>query len=123
MNIETLNSSIRYSKTPSPCVELIWSSGGRVMALPTGFIAGADWKKGEEGEQVACDWGNWVITLCGHGLQRLPGALVRGEVCAIMEIPTDRAEVITGTVATQIRAIKKKVNEDQNSGDAQEADF
>ena len=109
--IQILQESVRYSKTPSPCVELVWTTGERVLALPVGFIASADWEKDERREKIDCDWGNWVITLLGHGLQRIPGALVRGEICAIMELPMDRAEVTTGTVVTEILAVEKKREE------------
>jgi len=106
--ITTFPESVGYSKTPSFCVELIWSSGARVLALPTAFLVSADWKKTQDLEQIECLWGNWIITFRGHGLQRLPGALVRGEICAISELAGDHAEVTPGTVVTQIQAVVKK---------------
>jgi len=107
-DITTIPESIRYSKLPSPCVELIWASGGRVLAMPTVYLSSANWTKTDADERITCDWGGWVITLGGHGLQRIPGALVRGEICAITELEQDRADVTAGTVVTQIQALAKK---------------
>ena len=109
--ITLLQESVRYSKTPSPCVELLWATGERVLALPTGFIASADWEKDERREKIDCDWGNWVITLLGHGLQRIPGALIRGEICAISELESETAEVTAGTLVMAILAVEKKAEE------------
>ena len=109
--IQILQESVRYSKTPSPCVELAWAAGDRILALPTGFVASADWEKDERREKIDCDWGNWVITLLGHGLQRIPGALIRGEICAITELESDTAEVTQGAVVLAILATEKKREE------------
>ena len=111
MNFATLNESIRYSKTPSVCVELAWATGDRILALPTGFVASADWSKDERREKIDIDWGNWIITLIGHGLQRLPGSLIRGEICAIMELESETAEVTAGTLVIAILAVEKKRDE------------
>ena len=111
MNFATLNESIRYSKTPSVCVELAWATGDRILALPTGFVASADWSKDERREKIDIDWGNWIITLIGHGLQRLPGSLIRGEICAIMELESETAEVTAGTLVIAILAVEKKREE------------
>ena len=82
------------------------------MALPIVYLACAEWNKEDDGgESVVCDWGSRIVTLSGHGLQRIPGALIRGEVCAIMELSIDRAEVTTGTVVTEILAVEKKREE------------
>ena len=109
--ITLLQESVRFSKTPSPCVELVWTTGERVLALPVGFIASADWYKDERREKVDIDWGNWIITLIGHSLQRLPGSLIRGEICAIMELESDTAEVTAGTLVIAILAVEKKREE------------
>ena len=109
--ITLLQESVRFSKTPSPCVELLWATGERVLALPTGFIASADWYKDERREKVDIDWGNWIITLIGHSLQRLPGSLIRGEICAIMELESETAEVTNGAVVLAILATEKKREE------------
>jgi len=106
--IETFPESVRYSKLPAYCVELIWASGDRVLALPAVYLSSAYWIKMESDESVICDWGGWVVTLAGHGLQRLPGCLVRGEVCAITELELERAEITVGTVVTKILATEKK---------------
>ena len=109
--IQILQESVRYSKTPSPCVELVWTTGERVLALPVGFIASADWYTDERREKVDIDWGNWIITLIGHSLQRLPGSLIRGEICAIMELESETAEVTNGAVVLAILATEKKREE------------
>ena len=106
--ITLLQESVRFSKTPSPCVELVWTTGERILALPVGFIASADWKKNDQREKIDIDWGNWVVTLVGHGLHRLPGGLIRGEVCGITELDTETAEVTRGTVVLAMLAIKKE---------------
>ena len=111
MNFATLNESIRYSKTPSVCVELAWATGDRILALPTGFVASADWSKDERREKIDIDWGNWIITLIGHSLQRLPGSLIRGEICAIMELESETAEVTAATLVIAILAVEKKREE------------
>ena len=109
--ITLLQESVRCSKTPSVCVELVWATGDRVLSLPTGFIASADWSKDERREKIDIDWGNWIITLIGHGLQRLPGSLIRGEICAIMELESETAEVTAGTLVIAILAVEKKREE------------
>ena len=109
--ITLVQESVRYSKTPSVCVELAWATGDRILALPTGFVASADWSKDERREKIDIDWGNWIITLIGHGLQRLPGSLIRGEICAIMELESDTAEVTAGTLVIAILAVEKKREE------------
>ena len=111
MNFATLNESIRYSKTPSVCVELAWATGDRILALPTGFVASADWSKDERREKIDIDWGNWIITLIGHGLQRLPGSLIRGEICAMAELDNETAEATAGTLVMAILAVEKKREE------------
>ena len=111
MNFTTLNESIRYSKTPSVCVELAWAAGDRILALPTGFVASADWEKDERREKIDIDWGNWIITLIGHGLQRLPGSLIRGEICAVAELDNETAEATQGAVVLAILATEKKREE------------
>ena len=111
MNFATLNESIRYSKTPSVCVELAWAAGDRILALPTGFVASADWEKDERREKIDIDWGNWIITLIGHGLQRLPGSLIRGEICAVAELDNETAEATQGAVVLAILATEKKREE------------
>ncbi len=111
MNIALIDESIRFTKLPCCCVELIWADGVRVLALPIVYLACVEWNKDDGGESVTCDWGSRVVTLSGFGLQRIPGALVRGEICAIMELPMDRAEVTTGTVVTEILAVEKKREE------------
>ena len=109
--IQILQESVRYSKTPSPCVELVWTTGERVLALPVGFIASADWNKDERREKIDIDWGNWIITLIGHGLQRLPGSLIRGEICAVAELDNETAEATQGAVVLAILATEKKREE------------
>ena len=109
--ITLVQESVRYSKTPSVCVELAWATGDRILALPTGFVASADWSKDERREKIDIDWGNWIITLIGHGLQRLPGSLIRGEICAIMELESETAEVTAGTLVIAILAVEKKREE------------
>jgi len=106
--IQILQESVKFSKTPSPCVELVWTSGERVLAMPTGFVASADWEKNERREKIDIDWGSWVITLLGYGLQRIPGALIRGEISAISELESETAEVTHGAVVLAILAIKKE---------------
>jgi len=61
--------------------------------------------------EIDIDWANWVITLLGHGLQRVPGALVRGEICAITELESETAEVTNGAVVLAILAVEKKAEE------------
>ena len=109
--IPILQESVKFSKTPSVCVELAWATGDRILALPAGFLASADWSKDERREKVDIDWGNWIITLIGHGLQRLPGSLIRGEICAIMELESETAEVTAGTLVIAILAVEKKREE------------
>ena len=106
--ITLLQESVRYSKTPSVCVELAWATGDRILALPTGFVASADWSKDERREKIDIDWGNWIITLIGHGLQRLPGSLIRGEICAVAEVDNETAEATQGAVVLAILATEKK---------------
>jgi hypothetical protein len=110
-DIETYPELVRFSKQPSCCIELIWASGNRVLALPTVYLSSACWTKIENEERVSCEWGGWVVTLVGHGLQRIPGCLIRGEICAISELESERAEVITGTVVNAIDAVRKKSEE------------
>jgi len=109
--ITLLQESVRCSKTPSVCVELVWATGDRVLSLPTGFIASADWSKDERREKIDIDWGNWIITLIGHGLQRLPVSLIRGEICAVAELESETAEVTAGTLVIAILAVEKKRDE------------
>ena len=109
--ISILQESVRFSKLPSPCVELVWASGDRILALPTGFLASADWDLEDQRERVTCDWGGWVIVMSGHGLQRLPAALLRAEVSAITELTEAQASVAQGTVVTIIVATEKKWEE------------
>ena len=109
--ITLLQESVRFSKTPSPCVELVWTTGERVLALPVGFIASADWNKDERREKIDIDWGNWIITLIGHGLQRLPVSLIRGEICAMAELDNETAEATQGAVVLAILATEKKREE------------
>ncbi len=116
-DLPTLPESVRFSKLPSCCVELIWASGDQVLAMPTIFISSAEWQQDEASESVVCDWGAKIVTLSGHGLQRLPGCLVRGEVCVISEIQGDRAEVLPGSVVTKIEAIEKKTPDSDSSDD------
>ena len=109
--ITLLQESVRFSKTPSPCVELVWTTGERVLALPTSFVASADWSKDERREKIDIDWGNWIITLIGHGLQRLPVSLIRGEICAVAELDNETAEATQGAVVLAILATEKKREE------------
>ena len=112
MNIALVDESIRFTKLPTSCIELIWASGVRVLAMPTVYLAAVEWNKNDDGgESVVCDWGSRVITLHGFGLQRIPGCLIRGEICAIMELPMEISEVTTGTVVTEIRTVEKKREE------------
>ena len=109
--IPALQESVRFSKLPSPCVELVWATGDRILALPAGFLSSANWDVEDDRERVTCDWGGWVIVLGGHGLQRLPAALVRAEISAITELPADQAAVTQGAIVTTIVATEKRTEE------------
>ena len=78
------------------------------MALPTVYLSSADWSKDDGGEErIICNWGGWIVTFLGHGLQRVSGALIRGEICSISELELQRAEVTPGTAVTTILAVEK----------------
>jgi hypothetical protein len=111
--IPTLNESVKYSKTPSISVELLWSSGTEILALSAILLCSAEWRKTEDDREIIeCDWGPWIITLSGYGLKSLPGALVRGEICAITEQLPSHVDLFQGPVVAAIRAVKKKIDQD-----------